>query len=221
MYGCYQDLYCWLMFSHPAEVQHLHVFFFSVHPYWACCSSGLYWEVIFDKQDRSPATPVTPKQLLLSVSLSDRVVACSGRSGLWRLLTNADTHRAGPLRKDYLTPSFPSLRKKAHTQLWLISLLKQYGSDETSHCFSGVFGVLTKTIPMYSISSQFRAEELSVAVRTRTMTRADTALMPYYWNILLCDSLTGSHLYTWQSSPAKPLVICIYFSSTNWENSDC
>lgn len=77
--------------------------------------------------------------------------------------------------KDHLTLSFPSLRKKAHTHLRLISLPRQYSSAKTSDSFSGVFGFFSKTVSMYSIRIQFCSEEVSIAACTRAMARAGSA----------------------------------------------
>lgn len=98
--------------------------------------------------------------------LAQEEVACDCSS-------STHAHRITEERTIYLIPSFLALRKKAHTCLWLISLLKQYLLDETSDCFSGVCGVVTKTV---SIRTQFCAEEVSIAACTRAMARKGSAL---------------------------------------------
>ena len=90
--------------------------------------------------------------------------------------TRPQDHRA----KDYPTPSFPSLRKKARTYLWLISLLKQYSSAETSDCFSAAPGTLTKTVSVDSTRTQFCAEEVFTAACARATARAGSAAISWY-----------------------------------------
>lgn len=114
--------------------------------------------------------------------------------------------------KDSVTPSFPFLRKKAHTQLQLISLLKQCSSG----CFSGLSVVLTKAVPIHATRSQLCAEEVSVAACARAVARAGRAGISCYW--ACCSGtpkLTPVIPLAKFSSPAKPPGICAHFSCTN------
>lgn len=135
----YQDLYCWWIFSHPAEEQYLHMFIFLPIPtgspsIWACCvvQKGLPPTSMTDHQ--SPLSLLnslcSAPQCLPEWWLAQEEVAWDGSSPVY----GPQDHRG----KDYLTPSFPSLRKKAHTHLWLISLPKQYSSAKTLDSFSGL-----------------------------------------------------------------------------------
>lgn len=96
--------------------------------------------------------------------------------------------------KDYLTASFPSLRKKAHTHLWLISLLKL--SWELRLLFQRIWGSYQNFLHVIHRDSVLcRGGIYCCMQKSRGKGRQ-------------CSDLL-------QSSPAKPPVICIHFSCAN------
>lgn len=163
--------FCWSAI--PAQV---HLF---AHPSWESFYLGMLCLRVVQKG--SPPTSRTDHQPPLSLLTG----LCSASRCLpewWLAQEEVAWDGSSPVHgpqdqrgKDHLTPSFPSLRKKAHTHLWLISLPKQYSSANTSDSFSGVFGFFSKTDSMYSIRTQFCAEDVSIAACTRAMARAGSA----------------------------------------------
>lgn len=117
--------------------------------------------------------------------------------------------------KDHLTLSFPSLRKKAHTHLRLISLPRQYSSAKTSDSFSGVFGFFFQNClhVLHQDSVLLRGGIYCCMHKSNGKGRQCSDLLRP--NTLLCDPQMGSRLHPRQSSPAKPALICIHFSCTN------
>lgn len=176
-------------FCRSAIPAHVHLF---VHPSgstssWPCCISGLHREDYLHQAGNQPPVSLTNSAQHLHVFQSH------GRK-TWPVM--APLHYTCPQDhwgKDSLTPSFPSLRKKDHTHLQLISLLKQYSSG----CFSGVSVLLTKTVPTYVTRTHLCAEEESV---------------PLYSLYPQKDTVIPLAKF---SSPAKPPGICIHFSCTN------
>ena len=166
---------CW-----SAVPAHVHFLFIPAgSPSTQACCIWVVWRGL-------PPTSRTDHQPLLSLLnslrsaswclpewwLAREEVACHGSSP-------AHIPR-GPLREGLSHTIFP-LSEKEHAHLWLISLLKEYSSAETSDCFSGVFGVLTKAVSVYSIRTEVCADEVSIAACTREMARAGSAMTSCYW----------------------------------------
>lgn len=168
--------FCW-----SAIPAHVHLF---VHPYWESFYLAMLHLRVAQRglppPSRWPATCATPKQPLPGISMSPK---SDGRKR-WPVMT--PLHYTCPqdhCGKGSLTPSFLFLRKRAHTPLQLLSLLKRYSSG----CFSGVSVVLSKTVPTCAIRTQLCAEEVSVAACARAMARAGSAAISCYWT---CCSVT-------------------------------
>ena len=114
-----QDMYCWWIFSHVAGEQYLHVFIFlststGFPSGWVRCTSGLYGGDYL--QAAGQTTPVAPKLPLLSISVPPTVVACSGRGGLWWLLSSTHAHRTTEQRTipHHLSP----LWERTHVRIY-------------------------------------------------------------------------------------------------------